>query len=286
MRLPLSARCLRAVLASRVRGATRLTVAAAWLLPQLRTLRVPVDTDAGVYVDLRITASHHLLEGVLHEDRELELVSKIVHDGDVCWDIGAHFGVYTVLFSRQVGATGKVFAFEPNSLVLPSLERTIHDLPNVVLHRMALSNASGSTSFFVPPDFSAASLANWTSDNPRSKRMTVEQRTADELLREGMVEPPSFIKCDVEGAEALVFAGAQTILNSDNAPIILFEFNRRASEGFGLDRSMALRFLRDLPVPRYGLFEIGPEQGDIRNLLAVPFHRRPLVDDVSGIRSI
>ena len=66
MTLPLSARCLKAVLASRIRGATRLTQAAARLLPQLQLLRVPVDADAGVYVDLRITASHHLLEGVLH----------------------------------------------------------------------------------------------------------------------------------------------------------------------------------------------------------------------------
>jgi FkbM family methyltransferase len=286
MSLPLSARCLRAVLASRVRGATRLTLAAASLFPQLQMLRVPIGADAAVYIDLRITASHHLLEGVLHEDRELELVSKIVHDGDVCWDVGAHFGVYTVLFSRQVGASGKVFAFEPNSLLLPSLERTIRELPNVVLHRTALSNASGTTSFFVPPDFSAASLANWTSDKTQSKRITVEQRTADELLREGVIEAPSFIKCDVEGAEALVFAGAATILNSDNAPIILFELNRRASEGFGLDGSNALRFLRELPVPRYELFEIDPEQGDIRNLLAVPSHRRPLPDEVNGLRSL
>jgi FkbM family methyltransferase len=246
-----------------------------------------VGSECDVYVDLRITASHHLLEGVLHEDHERAFVSAIVQDGDVCWDIGAHFGLYTVLLSKRVGPQGKVFAFEPNSLLLPSLRRTVRDLPNVVLHPYALSNASGPASFFVPPDFSAASLANWTADKHDSTEILVERRTADELMREGRVERPSFIKCDVEGAETLVFEGAKTMLNSETAPIILFEYNRGASEGFGLDGANALSFLTQLTLPRYQLFEFEGAHGDIRNLVAVPFHRRrPLIGGLTGLRSL
>src|ERR1035437_6624959 len=31
-----------------------------------------------------------------------------------CWDLGAHFGIYSVGLARQVGPTGEVAAFEPN----------------------------------------------------------------------------------------------------------------------------------------------------------------------------
>jgi FkbM family methyltransferase len=283
--LPLVARCLRMILGTRIRGATRLTLTAGWLFPQLRALKVPIGPATEVYVDLRISASHHLLEGILHEDIERELVAAIIKPGDVCWDVGAHFGVYTVLLSKLTGPAGRVFAFEPNTLLLPSLRRTIERLGNVVLLPYAMSDDRGSATLFIPPDFSAASLADWTSSTGRNRRIVVEKRTADELLRAEAVDRPSFIKCDVEGGETLVFRGARELLDRNDAPILLFEINTRASAGFTLQGSSAVDFLLSLPQPRYEVFQFDATQPDVRNVLAVPFSRRD-ADGLRGFRTL
>src|SRR5215469_1379591 len=47
------------------------------------------------------------------EPELIELVSKTVKSGFNVVDVGAHIGYYSLLFSRLVGPTGHVIAFEP-----------------------------------------------------------------------------------------------------------------------------------------------------------------------------
>ena len=47
-----------------------------------------------------------------YEPEKTEAVLDLVREGDVVYDIGAHVGYFTVLFSREVGPGGRVFAFE------------------------------------------------------------------------------------------------------------------------------------------------------------------------------
>jgi hypothetical protein len=106
----------------------------------------------------------------------------------------------------------------------------------------------------------------------------------DELIDEGAVLPPDFVKVDVEGAERMVFAGARGMLDRADAPIVLFEVNQRAAEGFGLNRSDAMKFLGSLPKPRFrfwriendaSLSETAPTELPVvtTNMLAVPASR-------------
>lgn len=48
-----------------------------------------------------------------YECRKQTLISKIVVPGKTVFDLGAHAGSYTLLFSELVGPTGRVVAFEP-----------------------------------------------------------------------------------------------------------------------------------------------------------------------------
>ena len=54
--------------------------------------------------------------------------------GDVIWDVGAHGGFTSYYFSKLVGPSGKVYAFEPDEHTYPYLLRNIemHRLDNVI----------------------------------------------------------------------------------------------------------------------------------------------------------
>lgn len=54
--------------------------------------------------------------------------------GKVAWDLGAHFGIHTVGFARQVGCSGQVVAFEPDPVSFGRLAHHVrmNRLPQVV----------------------------------------------------------------------------------------------------------------------------------------------------------
>ena len=59
------------------------------------------------------------------EPFETKIVKKLVQRGDVAVDIGANIGYYTLLFSRLVKLSGKVFAFEPEPANFSLLKKNI-----------------------------------------------------------------------------------------------------------------------------------------------------------------
>lgn len=288
--LPLPARVIRLALKSGLRGRTRLAFLGARLFKSLR--EVPLLTASGdvLYADLRIISSHDLLAGKEWEEGEQEVMRRVVSPGQHALDVGAHIGVHTLLLSRLVGEAGRVYAFEPQPDVLPALRRTLDALPNVSLYTVALSDRDGVTDFYVPGDHSMASLADWTGGGFGDvSRIECETRRLDALITSRALPPPDFIKCDVEGAEFFVFGGARESLNSEGAPVILFEANA-AARGFGLDPSSAMGLLASLELPRYEFFEVrgGGAVSPIKaleakhyNLLAIPRARARIMDNLT-----
>jgi len=273
---------LSRLMAWRVRGSVRLTHSLARLARGLQALPVAID-GATVFLDLRMTFCTDLVLGVRLEPFERAWMLKLVKPGDMALDVGAYFGLHTVLLAETVGAAGRVYAFEPSPIVLPCLAKTIDRLPNATLFPFALGETLRVASFFVPPNASLGSLADWTHSPPASKRkydVTVD--SLERLLAEGLVSIPDFLKCDVEGAEALVFRGATSILDRERAPLVLFELNPAATTAMGLEACAALSFLRSLRMPAYRfyaidseseLFPLEPSPSRLMNVLAVPLSR-------------
>jgi len=277
--LPLFSRLIRLYLRSGLRGATRLTYLMARHFRSLQHIRLEIAGWSPVHIDLRLADSHNMLmnspyEGLWRELDEIAIMQRFVRRGDVAFDIGANIGLHSILLSRLVGPQGKLCVFEPNVELLPALRHTVGQLGNATLYAFALSNKQGSSTLFVPSDHSTASLADWTASSPvfsedgPSHVVTCDERRTDNLIAEHTLPQPDFIKCDVEGAELLVFEGARKTLNRVDAPIILFEANECASRAFNLDVSAAKDFLAGLEAPRYCFFEIQTE-GKLQRLRAV-----------------
>ncbi len=278
---------LQTYLQTNLRGQTRLTFFLARTVNSLQFVPIKVADCEPFYIDLR-TGNHDLLKGTPWETApwehsEQHIMQHIVKAGDVVYDIGANIGLHTVLLSKLIKPNGCLCVFEPNRDLLPQLSLTVEGLGDAAtLYPFALSNKSETATLFVPEDAAMGSLANWTSGRDgvgETHTIDCEVRRIDDLIESGMIQQPDFIKCDVEGAELMVFQGGYKTLNRENAPIIMFEANVHNARGFGLTVEDAKTYLASLAPPSFSFFEI-KENGSLAhieknhpihsNILAVP----------------
>jgi SAM-dependent methyltransferase len=73
--------------------------------------------------DLSITPSIAISGGF--EDAEVSFMEQVLKGGDFVVDAGCNIGVFTLAAARKVGPFGRVFAFDPNPLVLEHLKRSL-----------------------------------------------------------------------------------------------------------------------------------------------------------------
>lgn len=165
---------------------------------------------------------------------ELQFVRASLRAGQVAVDVGCHKGAYTYWMRRRVGATGQVFAFEPQPRQVAYLQQAFATLPfeNVVLVPMALSDTIGRATLNVPAGAGqthAASLepsaAGGVQHKAWSDRIDVGVTTLDDFFS---TQPrgPNFLKIDVEGHELAVLRGGHMTL-AKHRPILLLECEAR-----------------------------------------------------------
>jgi FkbM family methyltransferase len=176
-----------------------------------------VETSGG-QLRWRIDAltSQEFLRGT-YEPYMQDAFLKYVLPGNTVFDVGAHAGFHSLFCGLLVGATGRVFAFEPNPISRDSLEGQIrlNRALRIVAVPYALSDIVGLAEF----DATQGAQSRITSTG-KSK---VEMRTLDSLVPIEFPNP-DLIKIDVEGAEEKVLRGSLKTL-SKFRPIVLCDYN-------------------------------------------------------------
>ncbi|HKR59919.1 MAG TPA: FkbM family methyltransferase [Pyrinomonadaceae bacterium] len=262
---------LKIIHRNNLKGRTLLTLLLARRMKSLQHVAVEIAGWPPIHMDLRYVNAHSWFVGTPfatspHEVDEQAVMRRFVRPGTVVFDIGANLGLHTLLLAELVGSAGLVVAFEPNTELFPMLERTMRPLSNVKLFPFALSDKEVESTLFVPDDHSMASLADWTTSQPgrlsrlfglgKTRSLTCRQRRMDDLLKVEGISPPDFIKCDVEGAELMVFRGAHDVLNRRDAPVLLFEAGVESTRGFNLKLTEAADYLAALREPAYQFLEV------------------------------
>jgi FkbM family methyltransferase len=170
-----------------------------------------------------------------YEPRETSFVCKACKSGDVVLDIGANIGYYTLLMAKLVGPTGFVYAFEPcenfSNYIRGSVSENRFD-PYCSIYSCALADFEGMAQFRThaksgldpsdPSYYSNCYLAANESDKNLDAFIDVKVDILDKILAANPERKIAFIKIDVEGAEYLVFRGAEKLLRRDK-PVILSE---------------------------------------------------------------
>lgn len=140
-------------------------------------------------------------------------------------DVGAHIGLMSVAIASKVGASGKVYAFEPTPTTVNILKHTIrlNKVENIFVEPVALSDKKGTMTFYI---------SNYEADNSNSlvnndrrdrdeKSIEVEVNTIDDFVKDRKISRLDFLKIDAEGAELHVLKGASSTIAKDKPPMIL-----------------------------------------------------------------
>lgn len=200
---------------------------------------------------------------------------KFLRPGMVVLDIGAHLGYYTRIFSRLVGKSGRVFAFEPCPENIPVLRYNLSRAQycNVKIIEKAVSAENGKATLFIAPGHSMHSLnAGYT---PEQGRVTVDTIALDKFMPLNQIDQVDFIKIDVEGAEPLVLKGMRQIVRNSPGLTMLVEYNPVALRAGGFDPLEMLVVLSDMGFvpqrifPDGSLGTIDPASDECVNLLCV-----------------
>ncbi|MFA6312425.1 MAG: FkbM family methyltransferase [Sterolibacterium sp.] len=166
-----------------------------------------------------------------YEKDDSAMMENLIADGDNVFDVGANIGWYSINIAVSRRAT-KVYCFEPIPKTYAHLEDNLalNPVQNVAAHNFGFSNQAGEFSFYYYPEGSGnASAANVTG---RTDVQTVQckVRTLDDYAAETGIRV-DFIKCDVEGAELLVFQGGIKTITRDK-PVVFSEILRKWSAKF------------------------------------------------------
>ena len=203
--------------------------------------------------------ARQIAKGGGHLENEIFILPQLVQSTDVCWDIGANAGMYTVALSKLAR---KVIAFEPVPHNFSTLQQatTLAGLPNVELHRLAISDRPGRARFSVPVDqgfYGGYYMAALHDEG----ELEVEADTIDGLIAKGFAEP-HFIKCDVEGAEARVVNGAKALI-ARRPPIWLLE----SLDGGVLPLMESLGYTAHVRTADNTLTRVSASRPDVRNYI-------------------
>ena len=154
-------------------------------------------------------------------ESELDLLLPYISAGDTVVDVGANIGTHAVPFATAVGASGRVIAFEPQSLSHHMLcgNVALNCLTNVEVLQQAAGEALGRIKVpVIAPEtntnFAAVSIGG-DADGEEIDLVTLDSLALGSCR---------LIKIDVEGMEAGVIRGARATIAA-HRPVLFVEHN-------------------------------------------------------------
>jgi FkbM family methyltransferase len=222
-----------------------------------RSIRVWGFRLRGTSLDRLLALSLHRLG--LMGAAERRLMEERVRPGMCIVDIGANVGLYSLLLARLAGASGQVFAFEPEPSLFQALRSNSqrNSITTVTPLNFALGDRTESTTLY-------RSAFN-TGDNRLGglgwvgRRIDVEMIPLDEALP---TTPVDFVKMDVQGYEMEVFRGMEGVFRANPQLEIFFEFWPSGLRAAGTDPGALLEYLFER-----GFQVFAPDGGNLRPVM-------------------
>jgi FkbM family methyltransferase len=243
--------------------------------PSSPTLQVVTYRGARFLVWVHEDVGWRLTTEKTYEPAELEILRQHVHPGDVCFDIGANIGIFTVLLARWAH-DGHVHAFEPieHSASVLRINLELNGIANATLHTSVLSDREGDVTFAVAKDGAYSSLRH-TGRKSQKEVRTVASTRIDTFIA-SIGRSPDVMKIDVEGAELPVLQGAAGLLRSEQRPrAVLAEAHEPTCRPYGYTPADLVAFMKGVGYQAQAILPDGhvaewPRPGALADILFVP----------------
>lgn len=144
----------------------------------------------------------------MHESNTAEIFKEYIKKGDIVLDIGASFGVLTMLASELVGDSGEVIAIEANPKHFYYLckNKEINNYKNITPYLLAAWDKEGYA--FID-----------ATTNKKKKEVAVNSMPIDYIT-----DKADFIKMDIDGGEPLALKGMEKLIKSSPSLKMVIEY--------------------------------------------------------------
>jgi len=185
--------------------------------------------------DIRAVPSMLINHGE-YEFEELQLLKVLARKCEVIFDIGANAGWYSLNFAKFVKKKSvRIYTFEPIPGIFSILKKNIklNDFSGMIHpFDVAFGEYSGIAKFYIP-NFTGSVASSRTRLFPHQENKVVRCKMLrlDDFIKKQKLNLLDLIKCDVEGAELLVYQGGLKTITRFR-PIIISEMLRKWSLKF------------------------------------------------------
>lgn len=249
-----------------------------------------VKADHGTFLTRRTDTviSNQLAATGVWEPKSLAVFERFAAGARCILDVGANIGHHSVVLSRLLAPSGRLFAFEPQKEVFHLLcaNLAINGCGGAEAFRLALGASPGTARMFPISyegfsNFGALGLQLAEGSAERSGE-PVRVMTLDGFLEDQEVDPGSvgFIKLDVQSFELFVLQGAEATLRLGR-PTLALEVAPLWMRRCGYDYRMVYRLLADLGYlfleedgAPHAVPDWDGESADEWNIVALPPDRR------------
>ena len=188
--------------------------------------------DAKINILLPSATDIYLLGGKSH-DSETRLAKYLVqqlNSSTHFFDIGAHYGYFTMLANEIIEGKSTIFSFEPTVKTYELLALNTKSNQNIKTFNNAVSDKNEYLKFYEfgnkYSEYNSLDIAQYEDSAWfKSTQKTIHEIQAiplDEIIETNKIIP-DYIKIDVEGAEFQVMKGAQKLL-TNHAPTLIMEY--------------------------------------------------------------
>ena len=201
-------------------------------LPDIR-YKILIQPVGEFYIRLRRNRSFWLRNPLTHELFPLGALQRLVRPGDVVYDVGANIGLYARFMISQFQAA-RVVCFEPmteNRQLLEANAKAVTGNQHIQIVPSALSDTDGQEDLQIDDMMSGSAVLNRVTGGKASQGRTqyglpgltekVSVSRLDQLVASQKLAPPSVIKVDIEGAEAMMLKGACETLKKSKPDLLI-----------------------------------------------------------------
>lgn len=185
-------------------------------------VRCNLFTGQSMEVLLPASTDIYLTRGKSHAS-EIRLARFLVHNlqaGNTFWDIGAHYGYFSLLAHALIGDQGNIVAVEAAPVTFNILHKNCNQKTNITILNKAVSDQAGTATFYELPnlysEYNSVDVSQFEQEEwfqkIKAKKIVLDAISLDGLAKEHPKHHPDIIKIDVEGAESAVIKGALQLL--------------------------------------------------------------------------